>query len=60
MKTMTNPTYTTSNPTNTDWVPTKGRRRSRSLWLAPLIMLIVLGIMALTGSFDLEHFDPTR
>ncbi|MCO5219501.1 MAG: hypothetical protein M9953_06075 [Thermomicrobiales bacterium] len=25
-----------------------------------LIMLIVLGIMALTGSFDLEHFDPTR
>ncbi len=23
-----------------------------------LVVLIVLGIMALTGSFDIEHFDP--
>lgn len=29
------------------------------LGLLVLLTLIVLGIMALTGSFDLEHFDPT-
>lgn len=28
------------------------------LGLLVLIVLIVLGIMALTGSFDLENFDP--
>lgn len=25
-----------------------------------LITLVVLGVLALTGQFDLEHFDPTR
>lgn len=29
-----------------------------ALGLLVLIILIVLGIMALTGSFELEHFDP--
>lgn len=29
------------------------------LGLLVLIILVVLGIMALTGSFELEHFDPT-
>lgn len=29
------------------------------LGLLVLLTLIVLGIMALTGSFELEHFDPT-
>lgn len=28
------------------------------LGLLVLITLVVLGIMALTGSFDIEHFDP--
>lgn len=29
------------------------------LGLVVLIVLVVLGIMALTGSFDMEYFDPT-
>lgn len=28
--------------------------------LLVLITLIVLGVMALTGNFELENFDPTR
>lgn len=30
-----------------------------ALGLLVLVVLVVLGIMALTGSFNLEHFDPT-
>lgn len=30
-----------------------------ALGLITLIVLVVLGIMALTGSFELENFDPT-
>lgn len=26
--------------------------------LVVLLVVVVLGILALTGSFDLEHFDP--
>lgn len=29
-----------------------------ALGLVVLVVLVVLGIMALTGSFELEHFDP--
>lgn len=28
------------------------------LGLLVLIVLVVLGVMALTGSFEIEHFDP--
>lgn len=31
-----------------------------AIGLLVLIVLVVLGIMALTGSFDLEYFEPTR
>lgn len=30
-----------------------------AIGLLVLIVLVVLGIMALTGSFDLEYFEPT-
>ncbi len=30
-----------------------------ALGLLTLIVLVVLGIMSLTGAFDLENFDPT-
>ena len=30
-----------------------------ALGLLVLVILVVLGIMALTGAFDMEHFDPT-
>ena len=30
-----------------------------AIGLVVLIILIVLGIMSLTGAFDLENFDPT-
>lgn len=29
-----------------------------ALGLITLIVLVVLGVMTLNGSFDLEHFDP--
>ncbi len=29
-----------------------------AIGLLVLLTLVVLGIMALTGSFDIEHFDP--
>lgn len=30
------------------------------LGLLVLVVLIVLGVMVLTGSFEMEHFDPTK
>lgn len=30
-----------------------------AIGLVVLIVLVVLGIMALTGAFELENFDPT-